>query len=123
MYVANLENCKRLYELSGWMETSYSYSYMYTTWKLSQLFSNVHSKKRIPAYDAGYLLRKLSSLVGKKYGRLYLEFAQNPNQSKQWYCSFVNEDMRFPVGEADTPEDALALLCIKLIEEGILNVN
>lgn len=115
MNVASLENCKRLYELSGWGETDYWYtqlpdgSYLASDW--------LDRTEGFAAYDLGYLLRKLNDChttltnewaaggwraVGKANGEMYV--------GKQF------------VQVADNPEDAAALLCIKLIEEGVLKI-
>lgn len=128
MNTASLENCKKLYELSGW-----SIPQLTWTWRhhlphgKSQLLlmidkvaddfryrnQNPEIAKRFaeenkfyPAYDLGYLLRKVQSLkptLGCINGRM-------------WSIS-----ANYKRGTGDTPEDACALLAIKLIEEGILS--
>lgn len=107
--VASLENCKRLYELSGW-ETNIPYDWgVEHQQSLDGLSKKVIQKADFYLYSAGYLLRKL------------------PNQTKlrkaktmdRYWAYFGNNDKRDSV-YADTPEDALALLAIKLFESGVL---
>jgi hypothetical protein len=84
---------------------------------------------RYPAYDAGYLLRKLpETLFTGKKNVCDLTVAKTPS------CYIADYKYRLPFGkgdwlhsyekakmtEADTPEDALCLLAIELFEKGIL---
>lgn len=107
MQTANLENCKRLYELSGWDDTDYSFGYMKGKTAIvgergtEHAFDDPHS-----AYDSGYLLRKLpphADLTKVEAGKIYY--------------AVHHQEYDF---QADNPEDALCLLAIKLFEEGIL---
>ena len=100
---ASLENSKRLYELSKWHTGSVT----------EEEWSD-------PQYTAGYLLRKLpsSTSVNKSsvgYSARHRTFDENVNVPRLKTAM----PARFEV-KADTPEDALALLAIKLFEEGIL---
>ena len=69
-----------------------------------------------PAYDAGYLLRKLP----RRIDLIQL------NEERGWLASRTSEGLQAaqfksnPSGVAQTPEDALCLLAIKLFEENIL---
>ena len=110
--VASLENCKRLYELSGWGATEKRW-YGQTQFPescVAGLIDSFDGAGICPAYDAGYLLRKLpdilmSNLGGEKLGIWITETEAS------------NGDIR---GQADTPENALCLLAINLFEQGIL---
>lgn len=114
MNVASLENCKRLYELSGWDDDSLWF-YCHGHAMQSTEFDTADFHQHYPAYDAGYLLRKLPHQIdgiydlglypGKKYLALYVE----PDGLSQY------DQVE------DTPENALCKLAIKLIEKGILN--
>lgn len=120
--VASLENCKRLYELSGWGqafsgdEVHVYYNSIKTPY-LVYRSQNIRSAMHTPAYSAGYLLRKLPTSV---------DFNEVPHQFRlerrlatdEWWASYshINDVQSF----ADTPEDALCLLAIKLFEEKIL---
>lgn len=117
MNVASLENCKRLYELSGWDDTDFAYDAedQLTGYVSAILMSTT---KYTPAYHAGYLLRKLQPLTIQR-GRLFVTY--DPGNSK-WKAGFAATYDRWhdEKGLADTPENALALLAIKLFEENIL---
>ena len=115
---ASLENSKRLYGLSGWddmpRKTSYDWHNMVNDeWELLEktFFSSDAAKGRhlaeklYPAYDAGYLLRKLPGT------ELY-------DATNCWQAE--NTSLQNWRTVQDTPEDALCLLAIKLFEEGVL---
>jgi len=135
MSTASLENSKRLYELSGWDdmpgETSYDWHNMVNDeWELLEktFFSSDAAKGRhlaeklYPAYDAGYLLRKLEPLELQSC----INYCQHYDGSRNYcasYDPFNVEDQetgKAIFAYADTPEDALCLLAIKLFEEGVL---
>ena len=95
MSTASLENSKRLYELSRWNDED------------SPLvrFDDKDPESTAPAYDAGYLLRKLPGT------ELY-------DATNCWQAE--NTSLQNWRTVQDTPEDALCLLAIKLFEEGVL---
>lgn len=130
MNIASLDNCKRLYELSGW-ETEDWYDldldgvpeeYLATT------EDKIDDNDYIPAYTAGYLLRKLPKFgkyttgdgnIERNRTRLTLTVAD----SGTWVATMDSKSEAHGWVDpqyADTPEDALCLLAIKLFEEGIL---
>lgn len=116
---ASLENCKRLHELSGWRATEKRWygQAQFPDSCVAGLIDNFDSEGICPAYDAGYLLRKLPREI-----RLSGHFE---SFTLDWYAGqwSVRYGLRAPVqleARADTPEDALCLLAIKLFEEGIL---
>lgn len=137
--VASLENSKRLYELSNWGKIKYGDEWEgrwywvnpenhqdYTT--MDEMHSTMTS---IPAYSAGYLLRKLplfnkfaakdahsGEIIDVDFARLTLTVADN-GQRVACYIS-KNNNKWYEPQYADTTEDALALLAIKLFEEGVL---
>lgn len=131
MNVANLENCKELYKLSGWQV---EVGFWITTPKHvldgveHDEFSYIadYDERRegdiiTPAYDLGYLLRKLPDYV-----KLFR------NNHGKYYCAAVTGSWRHPdnrLGEpdtahewyiADTPEDAACKLAIQLFKQSIL---
>jgi hypothetical protein len=65
MNVASLEPCKELYELSGWNDTEFWYAETLNepphNWTLgnNRLTIGMTGGRQLPAYDLGYLLRKL----------------------------------------------------------------
>lgn len=122
--VASLELCQTLYELSGWRDTTFSYrNYLYTSdkgkpcldrWEVRRYMAP--SETAVPAYDLGFLLRKLppKRVKLRNYG------------NGKWKCQYVLhhssnvrqvEDFIF---EAGTPEDCAAKLAIELLKQNIL---
>lgn len=121
MTTTSLELSKRLYEVSGWEPNDKFWfkidgkdevhcGHEFTIGK--ELVDFEYSLARIcPAYDLGYLLRQLPP-----YSRV-----QTMKGDVPYGVSYDNGISERGVN-ADTPEDAAAELCIKLIEEGIITV-
>ena len=138
MNVASLDLCKELYELSGWGEypdrphfawrefiakrtgsSWYSAEEDYTEgWRdpLDRRHATgiTHNIEHVaPAYDLGYLLRKLPQFMLTRHDAKY-------------YINNVTLDIRGPglqssfSNEADTPEDAACKLAIELFKRGVL---
>lgn len=110
MNVASFELCRELHLFTGWRDTDFAYRIPDRT-----LYQPRTTSPYVPAYDLGYLLRKLPRRIDG-YDELRLE----PNQSTDgWNCSY---DFYKPYGAtADTPEDAAAKLAIQLFKEGVLS--
>lgn len=109
MNVASLENCKRLYELSGWVD---------------HLEANDDGLEPIPEYSLGYLLRKLPLRVKDEYqGNLFGVRMKQTNGSGwiMWYGE-IGKDTEMYFTTANTPEDAACRLLINLIEEKVISV-
>ena len=123
MQTASLTNCKRLYELSKWGELEHG-QWIYCDNELmlvhedndegglvgegySYREEDIIKKGFIPAYDLGYLLRKLP-----RYSCIEIDDVIS--------ATHTNKDHRDFTEVADTPEDACALLAIELFEQGIL---
>lgn len=121
MNTASLELSKELYELSDWYDTSYVYArggaLALRRVDIDQHVDHVFEEP--PAYDLGFLLRRLSNVeVGNdtdnsKDGQYY---AKRPNSTGQVDSNDKAGNLEF----ADTPEDAAAKLAIGLIKQGIL---
>ena len=114
MKTASLELCEKLYELSGWKDTVMEWGEHGL-----QFVEGINNTANgfIPAYDLGYLLRKLPAMHPDTKAPLVL--AQFP-YTKQWGCDYA-----FNIGFdnakiADTPEDAACKLAIELFKQGIL---
>lgn len=122
MNVASLELCKELYEMSGWEDTF--------------MMVNAHSGRvrvkespyyggEVPAYDLGYLLRKLPLNIPDPVDStevLALGLGTHHRDARKWCISYVNlydRDEYYDSIEL-SPEDAAAKLAIQLFEEGIL---
>jgi len=126
MNVAKLELCKRLYELSGWDDTGFGYQdkgKSFTPTLVPTYDDNIAYD--YPAYSAGYLLRKLPketahnnvlALITEWEDSFYCGYAERNNEGDYTIDSAFYKSCE----RADTPEDALCLLAIKLFEEGIL---
>lgn len=124
MELTSRELCEKLFKVSGWGETYLSYWYNDET---DDLIAEYGSGAELiaPAYTLGYLLRKLpKTQLPKHVNELNQgwEIKLGWNYKNQyWYAGYSKDDKYFSwYYEADTPEDAAALLCIKLFEEGIL---
>ena len=121
--VASLEHCKELYELSGWdnTDTSWYKVYNYETRAHSDIEAIYAgdaseatgiSSLDIPAYNLGYLLRKLLAVstvvnfIRLSNGKVTISY----NPSKPDYNNY----------ESDSSEDAAAKLAIELFKQGIL---
>lgn len=118
--VASLENCKRLYELSGWEGCWLTHAEWrngeYVITDLEQAIASGYDQKT-PAYDAGYLLRKLPKRVESQYPDCQLVLY--PLDSR-WISGYeAGQDIHY-LSSDDTPEDALTLLAIQLFEQGVL---
>lgn len=108
MNVASLENCKRLYELSGWNPR--------TNWWFAD--GTIGEQKLLlkrtdevgPAYDLGYLLRKLP--LGESIN-LFMYRSKGGGWLIQWPGRNIS-------GGGTTIEDAVCLLVIQLIEQHII---
>jgi hypothetical protein len=109
MNVANFELCQELYELSGWLTGVDGNCYVSLTgerrgFEVRPLTDTGNDRVPIcPAYDLGYLLRRLP--IGNVLTSV----------EDKWIASSSPEVMT-----ADTPEDAAANLAIELIKQGIL---
>jgi hypothetical protein len=112
MTVASLELCKELLELSGWEDT-------YFWWDKDE--QRVPEKQMVvqagkifaddtPAYDLGYLIRKLPEGIEIKHGGM---------TRGMWRVLFYGgKQQEFSL--ADIPEDALCQLAIILFKQNIL---
>lgn len=121
MNTASLELCKELYELSGW-EPEY--------WKRNvvgvhdYLYAKMKVENSDPAYDLGYLLRKLPKRFANKDGHYlagysYLSLRRIPTTltvEQSWKAMFGKKYE----ATADTPEDAACKLAIELIKQKVI---
>lgn len=133
MTVASLELCKKLYELSGWEDTYENQSWWIingrevepTVFDPTQRSDYTLSGNRevCPAYDLGYLLRKL--VANSIYPEVRYIDPDNHTEMDlaQWYgkwiCALVDIP-QYQYSYADTPEDAACKLAIELFKQGVL---
>lgn len=131
---ASLELCKELYELSGWGETLAYYEqsdgippgepYIVYPELIKQygLWGTQEVKVRTPAYDAGYLLRKLPRVIEEMDSLKFLSVEPSPISSREWEAGYSDENYDKPefVCYSETVEDCLASLAIELFKENII---
>lgn len=133
MTTASLKLCQELYELSGWEATDFAWwandREKLDDWSIdkivhveTQTYKNLGWK--FPAYDLGYLLRKLPPIVTLKSrsggrwsaqlvrGQLVYSYQEQKDEIKKWEIERT----------ADTPEDALTLLAIELFKQGVIKL-
>jgi hypothetical protein len=109
MNFANFELCQELYELSGWLTGVDGNCYVSPTaerrgFEVRTLKDTENERARVcPAYDLGYLLRRLP--VGNVLTSL----------EDEWIASSSPK-----ITTAATPEDVAAKLAIELFKQGIL---
>ena len=104
---ASLELSRKLYELSGWYDCSH-------VWKddiPQRMYEMSTQDNCYPAYDLGYLLRKLPKQLDNG-GLLYL----NTTIDGKWSCGHRGTYYK----QGNTPENAACSLAIKLFEQNIL---
>jgi hypothetical protein len=109
MNFANSELCQELYDLSGWLTGIDGYCYVSPTgerrgFEVRTLKDTENDRARVcPAYDLGYLLRRLPP------GNVLTSLED------KWIASSSPK-----VTTAATPEDAATKLAIELFKHGIL---
>lgn len=117
MNTASLELCKELYKVSGW-KADYWYDWNHGEPTVEDMKL---SEFNIPAYDLGYLLRKLPRFIEEETMHYWLNLA--PDAETEWFATYDYYDAS-PKGIAGgykaTPEDALVELAIELFKQGIL---
>lgn len=128
MNIANLELCKELYELSAWDDCWLCYvEDPASIVVVDRDYADAHdANKYAPAYELGFLLRKLPQFTDTKH-RFTLQPAGVVGGKKYpynaaWCASYDDTNRRSNIKEqyADTPEDALCKLAIELFKQGVL---
>ncbi|WP_427007158.1 hypothetical protein [Pseudarthrobacter sp. H2] len=123
MNVASLELCKELYELSGWGMEVPPAAYRFWYWIEAHgeynlddgdLMSEDHPP--FPAYDLGYLLRKLPKLVDG--AGLLMQFDGSDDDG--WCIYYEEQPVKYKAFYFDAAEDAAASLAVQLFKQGIL---
>lgn len=111
-HVASLELSKKLYELSGWKLGKFGWTFWDKDGILATRIDLADEPQNIlcPAYDCGYLLKKLHEYIEKLM----------PQSQMRWAIEYYDEPLKPAYIYGDTIEDALASLAIKLFEKGAL---
>jgi hypothetical protein len=120
MNVASLELCRELYELSGWDDTFIKYrSYKGGSWDAGEWWTaprtdpSTSGMDELPAYDLGYLLRKLAGIEEQHRFSIH--------HVRTFFAIYEGASLHAESnGNSDTPEDAAAKLCTTLYKHGIL---
>lgn len=132
MNVAKLELCKTLYELSEWGKSALAGElhpdFWYTPGNKLPTYGNRGYLKAIPAYDCGYLLRKLPRHLTIKNQLYHLCIINGNKQDDNWIADYVtmgrecwlHEGDRAQLTEDAEIENALCKLAIELIKQGII---
>lgn len=130
--VASLELCKELYELTGgekalrsWHNTPFAWADVAIEhkppakpiWEPRVVPNNFQALcDFVPAYDLGYLLRKLPDHV-RIYKNIEPSKRATNTAKADWYRAFLPFHAS---ATADTSEDAACKLAIELFKQGIL---
>ncbi len=110
MNVAKRDLCKELYELSGWIDNSHTFfEALDNVWEAAQRDDDDDA---IPAYDLGYLLRKLPLRLGTVSLELHVL-----KTADTWEVGYNGKGVWF---RDSSPEDAACSLAIELIKQGIV---
>lgn len=135
--VTSLELSKELYAVSGWDSSiaggnarwceiapdQWEYLRLNDATAYEPSFKNEWFAG-IPAYELGYLLRKLPRKIDDVDGQiLFLSIFPSPTNSTQWEANYGGIDYKAVLpyqAYADTPENAIAKLCIELFKQNIL---
>jgi hypothetical protein len=83
MYYASKELCQELYELSNWEDVDWSYD------ENGHGFTFRHQANSIPAYDLGYLLRKLPKTGQDNVFATVSVFVLTPQRAGQRYGNLI----------------------------------
>lgn len=128
MNTASLELCKELFELSGWgLDGDFRESMFWWfdnggDWKAQYLHESTVGRIQHPAYDLGYLLRKLPTDQVKEHLHYSLNLLY-ANSYSHWVCGYGGtRPIKGLTREYSVnPENATAKLAIELIKQGVIN--
>jgi hypothetical protein len=124
--VASLDLCKSLYELSGWKNPKAGVFEIEKAWRPTPLSSGDNYRlinigpntlQDIPAYSLGYLVRQLPDITLETWrsGHVVCKYFPTNGIARK-----LEKLGRVIIGEAGTPEDAAAKLCITLFKQNTL---
>lgn len=80
--------------------------------------SGVKELVTVPAYDLGFLLRRVPPKVPSGPGEFGL-FVLEVDNGGRWFAGY-NASFGSPSAVADTPEDAVTALCVVLAHKGLV---
>lgn len=128
MNVASLPLCKELYELSAWKGED-DYIGWVKGFKGQPYIHEPHTDDMgykqsdwlAPAYDLGYLMRKLPASILEADSEQYIwMFIEKDDDGYGGGYQDINGQTHKLYYAADTPEDAACLLAIELFKQGVL---
>ncbi len=125
MNTASKQLCQELYELSGWnCVRDWYFAYHKAAGEVEyDLKLNADESKAgrddFPAYDVGYLLRKLPRLITDDVDS-EKDLMVIPVMDDGWSAFYEGAGKMMSPGIADNPEDAACRLAIELFKQGIL---
>lgn len=131
MSYASPELCTELLNVSGWEITRFSYKQV-PDGEWVAIENTIDSKSRfhraseLPAYDLGYLLRKLPPVIDDGHGGtadlffMMTNLTEDLEELDHYQYRFKYRGIMGIGHQADTPEDATAKLAIELFKQGIL---
>jgi len=123
MNVASVERCEELYHLSGWNETEYFYQLIeYSDLSSGYFLTNPAleaplTAQSYPAYDLGYLLRRLPQNTWIGYVDTSRQRGYALATTYAWNTAGTDIG-KIAECRADTPEDAACLLAIEVLRQG-----
>lgn len=129
MNVTSLDLCKELYELSGWIHVNFAWSTENPHYAEFRVRAALNTLDDAPAYDLGYLLRKLPAQID--FNDEIVKLTVDRQSEKTWRASYAYPvervkskrkyaDWKFTAYQANTPEDAACKLAIELFKQNIL---
>lgn len=136
MYPAILELCQQVYEATKWALDEKGLYIAKWYWSLDgkiqpapiERYKLMPDQVVCPAYDAGYLLRKLPRHIVIKREVYHLCVINGNTQDDNWITDYVkvgricwlHEAGEAQLTEATTVEDALCKLALQLVKKGII---
>lgn len=127
MNVASKNLCQELYELTKWECTEkmwHGRDQFPDSW-VAILLDNADSPGRFPAYDLGYLLRKLPKISPSNQDCyltvIHKNVPKNKKTDKRWTAGYFEGFGWSWYANGDTPEDAAVKLAIELFKQGVLS--
>lgn len=122
-HVANIDLCRELYELSGWEDTE---SWLSASDLLPEVIDGKktgrYKRQQVPAYDLGFLLRKLPAVIDEAPLTLCTD-GTGVLEEIYWCAYYFSAPVIYKTGYDDkTPEDAACKLAIELFKQGVLKL-
>jgi hypothetical protein len=109
MDFADIALCQQLFELSGWEDTSFKYD---EDGKTVMSAAEMADGEGTPAYDLGYLVRKLPYSVSVTALRAGFTTTAAPMRHRPPHFHYL--------ARGDTPEDTTADVLIEMFKQGVL---